>query len=551
MLPSTLLGDVLTPFKTDTNVGQARTLQNASASAVLSTLGPTSLVAFGFLVAFLLLRRIYPRVYYPRSFLSSLRPQERSPKLPNTLINWVSTFWTTSDLVVLNSHTLDGYLFLRHLKVAIITCIVGICITWPVLLPVNATGPGGQNQLNLLTIANATAASDANSFYRYYAHVLCAYLFFGKRVEERLVIDITDRSPGFVIHMIARESIYYINLRQAYLVSPLYAERVSSRTVLFTSTPEEYLDSGVIRRLFGEDIVKHVWIPRNIDELKEAVEKRDKIAMKLEKAEITLIKKANEVRLKKAKKDMKGQGEEMKALRRSESIQPGDDHNSHDEGVKEENWSNWVEQKDRPTHRLGNFGFIGIGKKVDTIDWCRQELERAIPEVEEMQQGHRKGRGRPYSSVFVEFATLKDAQSAYQSLTHHESLHMAPRYTGIHPAELIWSNMRIRWFERIVRFVLTTAFWIGLILFWSFPVTFISSISNVASLSALPGLQWLSFLQNLPTWASGLVTGLLPSILLSVLMSLLPPVLRRKSTMFVLSTSSTILTGSSCCATWW
>lgn len=171
---------MLRPYKTDSNIGSARALQNQSASAVLSTLGPASLFALGLLIAFIILRRIYPRIYYPRSFLSSLRPQERSPKLPDGLWQWIGTFWKTSDLVVLNSHTLDGYLFLRHLKVAIITCIVGICITWPILLPVNATGYGGQQQLNILTFANAAGASNPESFYRYYAHVFCAYIFFGE-----------------------------------------------------------------------------------------------------------------------------------------------------------------------------------------------------------------------------------------------------------------------------------------------------------------------------------------------------------------------------------
>ena len=39
------------------------------------------------------------------------------------------------------------------------------------------------------------------------------------------------------------------------------------------------------------------------------------------------------------------------------------------------------------------------------------------------------------NSVFVEFETVGDAQAAYQSLTHHQILHMAPRYTGINPEE--------------------------------------------------------------------------------------------------------------------
>lgn len=42
--------------------------------------------------------------------------------------------------------------------------------------------------------------------------------------------------------MITRESIFYINLRQAYLMSPFYTSRMSSRTVLFTSVPEDYMD---------------------------------------------------------------------------------------------------------------------------------------------------------------------------------------------------------------------------------------------------------------------------------------------------------------------
>jgi hypothetical protein len=89
-------------------------------------------------------------------------------------------FFRTNDLVVLNTHTLDGYLFLRHLKVAVATCCVGIVLTWPILIPVNVTGHGGQKQLNLLTFANAADKSVPSSFYRYYAHAFCAYLFFGQ-----------------------------------------------------------------------------------------------------------------------------------------------------------------------------------------------------------------------------------------------------------------------------------------------------------------------------------------------------------------------------------
>lgn len=102
-------------------------------------------------------------------------------------LSWLSSYWLVSDTVVLNTQeTLDGFLFLRLLRVSVVTCLVGVLITWPVLLPVNATGAGNQTQLNILTWSNVAAMRDPNSYYRYYAHVFCAWLFFG----------ISTTSPG-------------------------------------------------------------------------------------------------------------------------------------------------------------------------------------------------------------------------------------------------------------------------------------------------------------------------------------------------------------------
>lgn len=91
------------------------------------------------------------------------------------------------------------------------------------------------------------------------------------------------------MYMVTRESIYYINLRQAYLLSPLYASRMSSRTVLFTSVPDEYLDETKLRRMYGNR-VKNIWIANDCEEMENAVEERDKVALKLEAAETKLIK---------------------------------------------------------------------------------------------------------------------------------------------------------------------------------------------------------------------------------------------------------------------
>ena len=55
---------------------------------------------------------------------------------------------------------------------------------------------------------------------------------------------------GFVFFMITRENIYFINLRQAFFLSPLYAARISSKTVLFTAVPDDYLSEAKIRRMY-------------------------------------------------------------------------------------------------------------------------------------------------------------------------------------------------------------------------------------------------------------------------------------------------------------
>lgn len=160
--------------------GSARSAQQSSASQVLSTLGPVAVYAGVFFLLFIVLRRLFPRIYNPRTYLSTLPPQERSPATPKGLFNWLLSYYNVSDTVVLNTQeTLDGFLFLRLLRVAVLSCLVGMIITWPILFPINITGSGNQTQLNILTWSNVASEDHPNSYYRYYAHVICAWLFFG------------------------------------------------------------------------------------------------------------------------------------------------------------------------------------------------------------------------------------------------------------------------------------------------------------------------------------------------------------------------------------
>ena len=452
----------------DSNIGSSQGTSN-SASSLVATLAPVALYALVWAVLFLLLRRPFKRYYQPRTFLGSLRPEQRSPKMPDTLFGWLPAFWKVPDTYVLNHHSLDAYLFLRFLKIAVVCCLVGCLITWPVLFPIFATGGGGKVQLDIITFSNQA------NYWRYFAPCGCAMIFF-----------------TFVIYMITRESVFYINLRQAYLMSPLYASRISSRTVLFTSVPERYMNEQKLAAVLG-DGVRRMWFTSDTKDLEEKVDDRDKAAFKLEAAETKLIVAANKARLKAEKGGHRSSSDEEAAIGQGSGAAA----------------ARYIKPKQRPTHRLKPI----IGKKVDTIDWCRAELKKLIPEVDHMQAEQKAGQGKRMSSVFVEFENVSQAQAAYQSLTHHQALHMSPRFTGINPGEIIWSNLRIKWWELVVRKLVTTAFVVALIIFWSIPVAVVGSISNINKLENTKGFTWLhSIFDPIPPAIMGVITGTLSKV---------------------------------------
>jgi hypothetical protein len=392
------------------------------------------------------------------------------------------------DTYVLQHQSLDAYLFLRFLRMTVVIMFVGACITWPVLFPVNITGGAGKTQLDKLSMANINKSG--NGQYRYYAHCFCGWLFF-----------------GFVMLLVTRESIYYINLRQAFLMSPVYANRISARTVLFTSVPKAYLNEAKLRQVFGS-AVRSIWITQDTTKVDELVKERDKTAQLLEGGEVKLIKLANGERLKAIKK---GAGNDEQPLEAQADAESGSLA------------ARWVPQKKRPTHKLGKFGLYG--KKVDTIDWCRTRLETLIPETEAAQAAYLAGETQQVGGVFIEFARQSDAQAAFQSLSHHQALHMSPRYIGINPNEIVWKSLKISWWQRVVRRIAVLAFITALIVFWAIPVAFVGFISNITYLETYTWLHWLT---KIPTVIMGVITGLLPAVMLSVLMSLVPIVMRCK-----------------------
>jgi hypothetical protein len=353
--------------------------------------------------------------------------------------------------------------------------------------------------------------------------------------------------------MICRECIFFINIRQAYLISPHYANRISSRTVLFTCVPRYLLDEQSLRGIFGDSVSK-IWILRETKDLEQLVKERDQTALRLEQAEISLIRMANSARRKVAnagqKKALKKNKRDMTASFTSAEAEivgspttmtsVGEGKSSTEKppfmsqnGIRRDTGplpdvngsvaAQWIPAESRPSHRpLANYG-----RRVDTIKWTRKRLKELNVLIRKMQKQYRAGKLPAMSSVFIQFHSQVEAQTAFQLLCHHRPFHMRAHITGVKPDEINWDVLQMPWWERIIRRFAIQAFVAAMVVFWSIPAGVIGMISNIDSLTNL--VPFLSFINLLPSPILGLITGLLPAVAMSLLMGFVPILMRSVS----------------------
>jgi hypothetical protein len=118
-----------------------------------------------------------------------------------------------------------------------------------------------------------------------------------------------------------------------------------------------------------------------------------------------------------------------------------------------------------------------------------------------------------------------DTLPAALIVAHHRPLQLAPRLLGVRPDEVVWSALRMRWWERIIRRFLIMGLVAVAIVFWSIPSAMIGIVSNIDFLSGIIFLRWIKLL---PKPILGFLQGFIPAIALSFWMSLVPAMLRCK-----------------------
>jgi len=295
---------------------------------------------------------------------------------------------------------------------------------------------------------------------------------------------------------------HFVTVRQQYLISKDHSTSAQASTILVTGVPRRYLNEHALAKLYSRlpGGVRKVWLnrsaphpypflssrnlvpSRDLKTMPTVYEDRLKACDKLESAETTLLKTAAKIQEEKDKK--LGKDVDVPAnAQTEENIDAGRNLTLADR---------LVPRDQRPTHRLPlgflPFGLPLISKKVDSIDWAKEEIERTNKELTDMQRVLAKEVNSmtrssrmfnmslremakeldkqtypPLNSAFILFNNQMAAHMAAQILTHHEPYRMGKKYIDVSPEDVVWDNLSMNPYEAQVRTLISYALTAGLV----------------------------------------------------------------------------------------
>lgn len=411
-----------------------------------------------------------------------------------------------SDSDIIAKYGLDAYLFLRYLKTLLRIFFPLALVIVPVLIPINLLdgrgrrgGVGGLDQLSWTNIS----PEHTN---RYWAHLVLA-----------VVVVL------WVCHVFQIELRKFIRLRQEHLISPEHSGGPSGTTNLVTDIPKELLTIGALEALYSAypGGVQSVFINRDFTTLARKVRTRDRLVLMLEAAETRLIQNAQSSHRKRQKEAAKRKG--------FAEANTGFNGTEFKAGPGDPVWKKYLTRADRETLRLPNFRVAWfpslpfLGKQVDTIDYCRRELNILIEEIQRDQQHPEMF--KPLNSAFIRFKRPIGAHIARQSVLHPQPYTMMPRQAEGSPRHIIWRNVSMAWWQRYLRALVAASLCVALIISCIIPVALTGLLSQLSYLATL--LSWLNWLHKLPQWLLALMQGVLPQCLLATVMIIVPLLLHR------------------------
>jgi len=381
-------------------------------------------------------------------------------------VTWVTELYRTRDIDLLRSQIVDGYLLLRYLKLCILLCLGGCVILCPLLIPLNATGHGGMSQLDALTIANVKKGS-----LKTYAHSCCTILYF-----------------GWVMFVVRREKMFYLDLMHERLAMKRRIGHPDSRTVLFTNAVGDIGNLDAVNQVFGDMRGMQVWFATDVRSLAKRLRQRTALVDKID----TILTKLPPEYLDRLEDSFgKSTADSTPLEYQMETVKKC--------AVKIKNLKVNAEQKLHEARCRG----VHMNKSID-----ENPLGPHSP--------------RLLSSIFIRFDSVENAEIAHRSRFHKDLTRFIPRLMDTPPRDICWENLRLGWWQSLVKRTLSQVIILGMIIFWSVPVAVAAALTNVENI--VPDNLWS---KRIPPSVRNASSGLLPSLVLSMLMSLAPKIMAR------------------------
>lgn len=432
-------------------------------SSFLTSLG-TSFVIFIVLMvlfAWLSTRQGNAVVYYPNRIVKGMEPWEGGSRTRNPFA-WIKEALSSSEQDVINMSGIDTAVYFVFLSTVLGILVLSGIVLLPVLLPIAATDDGvKKNEHTSNTTSNGTFSD----------------------LDKLSMANIEVKSPRLWAFLVATYWVsvvtYFLTFKAYQHVSALRATALMSNEV----KPEQFAvlvrdlpnaTSGQTRKQQVDTYFKSIYPETFYRSMVVTNNKEvDKIWGELEGYK--------------------------KKLARAEAIYALSQGNG---------------QGTRPTNRTG---FLGLcGKKVDSIEYYNEKIKELTQKLEAEQKVTL--REKQQGSALVFFTSRVTAALAAQSL-HAQMVDNWTVTEAPEPRQLIWSNLTIKFYNRIIRQYVVYIVVFLTIVFYMIPITFISAVTTLKNLrKLLPFLKPIVDIAALKT----VLEAYLPQLALIIFLALLP-----------------------------
>ncbi|KAF8097669.1 hypothetical protein N665_0284s0034 [Sinapis alba] len=427
--------------------------------AFLVSLGTSAVifVVLMFLFTWLSRRPGNVSVYYPNRILKGMDPWEGSSLTRNPFA-WIREAFTSTEQDVVKFSGVDTAVYFVFLSTVLGIFSLSALLLLPTLLPVAVT----DNSLK-----NSRSATDTTSNGTF------------SQLDNLSMANITRKSSRLWAFLGA---VYWVSLVTYFMLWKAYKHVAALRAQALMSSEEVLPEQFAI-------LVRDIPSPPNGETQKEFVDSYFR-EIYPETFYRSLVVTENS-KINKIWEDLEGY---KKKLARAEAV--------------------FAATSNRPTNKTGLLGLVG--KQVDSIDYYTKLINESVTKLEAEQRTVLAEKQQTAAVVF--FTDRVTAALAAQSL-HCQVVDKWTVTEAPEPRQLIWENLKIKFFSRIVRQYLIYFLVAITILFYMIPIAFVSAITTLANLQkAVPFIKPIVKIAFIRT----ILQSYLPQIALIIFLAMLP-----------------------------